>query len=88
MNVFLQDKNLQALLVLFGLTVLAWLAPMLLTVPPVTLGFIVLLVAFVKVRLIMMRFMELHEVYPPLRYAFDAWALVAGGGTIFLYLYL
>jgi len=51
-----------------------------------TAGVAVLVVAFVKVRLVGLYFMELRSAPIPLRLAFEAWVLVVGGVLIGLYL--
>lgn len=47
---------------------------------------VVLLVAFVKARLVGMYFMELRHAPIPLRVLFETWCLVVGGGIIVLYM--
>lgn len=37
----------------------------------------ILIIAFLKARLIGIRFMELHDAVLPLRIAFEAWAVLA-----------
>lgn len=39
-------------------------------------GSVVLIIAFLKARLIGIRFMELHEAVLPLRIAFEAWVVI------------
>lgn len=39
-------------------------------------GSVVIVIAFLKARLIGIRFMELHEAALPLRLAFEAWAVL------------
>lgn len=39
-------------------------------------GSVILIIAFLKARLIGIRFMELHEAVLPLRFAFEAWAVI------------
>jgi len=87
------NKLLWVLVVLLSLTALSWVAPQL--VPPTSnamgskaLGTLLILLAFSKVRLIIVHFMEAGSAYPPLRLAFEAWVAIAGGGTLLLYLYL
>jgi hypothetical protein len=47
---------------------------------------IVLLVAFIKVRMVGMYFMELRYAPAVLRTLFDAWCLLVGGGVLAMYL--
>ena len=51
-----------------------------------TASLLVLFVAFIKVRFVGMYFMELRHAPIPLKLAFEAWALVACGVTVGLYL--
>jgi len=45
-------------------------------------GAVVIILAFVKVRLIMLDFMEIRRAPMPLRIAVDVWVTVACGGLI------
>ncbi len=45
----------------------------------------VVLIAFIKVRLVFLDFMELRTAPLPLRLAFETWALVVGGAIVGLY---
>jgi len=87
------NKLLWVLVILLSLTALSWAVPQL--VPPAShaigskaLGTLLIALAFMKVRIIILHFMEAGSAYPPLRLAFEAWVAIAGGGTLLLYLYL
>lgn len=45
----------------------------------------VIVIAFLKVRVVFLEFMELRHAPLPLRLAFELWALVVGGTIIALY---
>jgi len=93
MNNLNHNKLLWVLVILLSLTALSWAAPQLAplfgkTMGAKILGALLILLAFMKVRLIILHFMEAGSAYPPLRLAFEAWVAIAGGGTLLLYLYL
>lgn len=52
---------------------------------PRLVGTAILLIAFFKVRLIGMRFMELRDTVLPLRLAFEAWVVVMATTLIVLF---
>jgi len=82
------NKLLWVLVTLLSLTALSWAAPQLLPLSSKALGALLILLAFMKVRIIILHFMEAGSAHPPLRRAFEAWVAIAGGGTLLLYLYL
>ena len=45
----------------------------------------IVIIAFVKVRLVFLEFMELRHAPLPLRLAFESWAVVAGSAIIACY---
>ncbi len=45
----------------------------------------IVIIAFIKVRLVFLDFMELRHAPLPLRLAFESWALVVGGTLIACY---
>ena len=45
----------------------------------------IVIIAFIKVRLVFLDFMELRHAPLPLRLAFESWALVVGGTIIACY---
>ena len=83
------DNKLRwVLFTLLSLTALSWVAPQLNALNGKTLGTLIIVLAFIKLRIIIMHFMEAGSTHPALRTAFEAWVVIAGGVTIFLYLYV
>jgi hypothetical protein len=74
------------LILLLFITLLSWLLSNSLLFQGQLLGVSILAFAFIKVRLIIMHYMEANTVKLPIRLAFEAWILIAGLGTIILYL--
>lgn len=84
----LKDKLLWVLSLLLLLTVLSWAVSVDLPLSNKHLGTLLLVVAFIKVRLIIMHFMEANTVHGALRFAVEAWIVLVGGITVFLNLFL
>ncbi len=76
-----KDKLFLVLIALLGMTLMSWLL-----ISSANLGVMILLLAFLKVRLIAIHFMEAAMAHRLVRIAFDAWGVVVGGGIIFGYL--
>lgn len=85
-NSLQKDKLFWVLAALLALTLLSWLILSVLNIDRRLIGVLLILLAFVKVRLIVIHYMEAAKAYLPIRLAFEAWVLVAGGITIALYL--
>ncbi len=87
MSTLIKDKLFLVLAGLLVLTLLAWLISASAGLEIQTLGVILIILAFVKVRLIIIHYMEAAKVYLPIRIAFEAWVILVGGITIALYLH-
>lgn len=88
MTALLKDKLLWVLATLLLLTAVSWAASFMLPLSTKVLGALLLVLAFVKVRLIIQHFMEAGSVDGLLRVVLEAWVVLIGGTTVFLYLYL
>lgn len=74
-------------LVLFAATALSWfLAPVDTKLTSLVPGIAILSIAFIKVRLILLYFMELKFAPQPWRGMFEFWILVAWVALIYLYI--
>ncbi len=81
-----KDKLFLVLIALLGMTLMSWLLISSTNLGEKSLGVMILLLAFLKVRLIAIHFMEAAMAHRLVRIAFDAWGVVVGGGIIFGYL--
>jgi len=86
MSTLMKDKLFLILLALFGLTLLSWLGSVYLNIEPKILGCLIMVISFLKVRLIIVHYMELAKTFPILRWAFETWVLLVASVTIALYL--
>lgn len=86
MQLLKDNKLLLVLILLLGITVCIWLLSTFTLVEGKTLGILILVFAFVKIRLIIIHYMEAGRVILPIRVAFESWVLIVGMGTIGLYL--
>ncbi|MDP7068778.1 MAG: cytochrome C oxidase subunit IV family protein [Acidimicrobiales bacterium] len=81
-----KDRLFLVLTALLGLTLVSWLASSSLGLGRQTLGVSVLVLAFVKVRLIIVYYMEASTVCRPIRVGLEGWVFGVAGATIALYL--
>ena len=86
MQLLKDNKLLLILLILLGITLCSWLLSVFTLAKGKALGVIILVFAFVKIRLIIIHYMESNRAILPVRIAFEAWVLIAGLGIIGLYL--
>jgi len=84
MSALLKNKLFLVLMVLFGLTLLSWMGLNHLNIDERIAGVLILIIAFIKVRLIIVHYMELPKTFLPLRLAFEAWIFLTGVVTIAL----
>lgn len=87
MSTLIKDKLFLVLAGLLSLTLLSWLILSYVGLEAQTLGVILIILAFIKVRLIIIHYMEAAKAYLPIRIAFEAWVILVGGITIALYLH-
>jgi len=81
-----KDKLFLVLITLLGITLLSWFLVFAINLEPHIIGVILIIFAVVKVRLIIIHYMEANKAYLPIRIAFEAWVIVVAGITITLYL--
>ena len=86
MTALIKDKLFWVLAGLLALTLLSWLIVSSAGLETQTLGVILIILAFVKVRLIIIHYMEAAKAYLPVRICFEAWVILVAGITIALYL--
>lgn len=86
MSELAKRKPLLVLSALLALTAASWLLGYWPALAPGTLGALLIILAFVKARLVIVHFMETHATHVAVRLAFEAWILVVGGITIGIYL--
>ncbi len=86
MSNVLTDKLFLVLTALLGITLLSWLLTSFVNFEKKSLGAMILLLAFFKVRLIAIHFMEMAKTQRLVRIAFEAWFFLVGGGMIWGYL--
>ncbi len=86
MQLLKDNKLLLVLVLLLTLSLCSWLLSAFTLVDGKTLGVMILVFAFMKVRLIIIHYMEANRVILPIRMAFEAWVLIVGGSTIGLYI--
>lgn len=82
MQTLLKDKLFIALAVLFALTLFSWLMLYAVALSPKTTGALLLLLAFVKVQIVISRYMELDKAIVPVRIAFWMWTIGVCAMTI------
>jgi len=82
----IKDKLFMVLAILMALTLLSWQMLFSVKLEPKTIGTLLLLLAFVKVQLIISKYMELNKAIVPIRIAFWMWTIVVGGISILMYL--
>lgn len=82
----MKDKLLTVLFALLGLTLLSWACIALAHFSPKMLGGTLLLLAFVKVYLIVLNYMEVSAAGPLVRIGFNAWVWLVGAMTLGMYL--
>jgi hypothetical protein len=82
----MKDKLFFILVALLGLTIISWLSLNHLNLSTETLGSFVLILAFLKLRLIVVHFMELPKTSKALRFIFESWIVLVAGITLALYL--
>ena len=85
MHALTETKLLMVLLALLALTLSSWLFTHFGIVGGKQLGLVILGLAFIKVRLIVIHYMEATEVLLPIRLAFETWILLAALGTMLIY---
>lgn len=78
-------RLLLVLFALLGLNIVSWLLMISARFDARALGVAALVIAFVKVRLIVIHYMDVALAQLPVRIAFEAWVCVVGGITITLY---
>jgi|TARA_B100001971_G_scaffold118806_1_gene109406 hypothetical protein len=86
MMTLLKDRLFVVLAVLLGLSLVSWLAASLLKLDLQVLGVAVLVLAFVKVHLIILYYMEVNRAHRPIRLAFETWVFAVAGILIAIYL--
>ena len=86
MTYVVKDKLFLVLVALLGITLLSWLLISSVDLEEKSLGVLILLLAFFKVRLIAIHFMETAKAQRLVRIAFETWGVVVGGMMIFVYL--
>jgi len=86
MSIQLKSKFFIVLVALLILTLLSWLTLSFLKVSPEVLGVFMILLAFIKVRLIIIHFMELPKTNLAIRLTFEMWIILTGSTTAVLYL--
>jgi hypothetical protein len=84
MSALFKNKLFLVLMVLFGLTLLSWMGLNHLNIDERIAGVLILIIAFIKVRLIIVHYMELPKTFLSLRLAFEAWIFLTGVVTIAL----
>ncbi len=82
----IRDKLFLVLVALLCITLLSWLLISSVNLEEKSLGVMILLLAFFKVRLIAIHFMETAKAQRLVRIAFETWGVVVGGMIIFGYL--
>lgn len=82
----LKDKLLLVLAALLSLTLASWYLMAYVELEGKMLGALLLLLAFIKVRLIIVHYMEGVKAQLPIRLLFEAWVFVVAAITIGLYL--
>jgi len=80
-----KDKLFIVLLTLLGLTLLSWCILNFTDLSVKWAGMLVLLIAFVKVRLIVIHYMEANKAALPIRMAFEAWLWGTTIAVLWLY---
>lgn len=86
MAALLKDRLFLVLLALLAITLVSWLLVGSGSLDTEVLGALVLVLAFVKVRMIVIHYMEASTVPRPLRLGFEAWVVLVGLMTVALYL--
>ncbi|OUS25256.1 hypothetical protein A9Q99_21935 [Gammaproteobacteria bacterium 45_16_T64] len=81
-----KDKLFLVLVALLGITMVSWLFISSANLEEKSLGVVILLLAFFKVRLIAIHFMETAMAHRLVRIAFETWGAVVGGMMILGYL--
>ncbi len=82
----IKEKPFLVLLTLLALTLMAWLLGSIPALNARMLGTLILVIAFVKARVVIVHFMETHATRRSIRLAFEAWILLVGTITLGLYL--
>ena len=82
----LHDELFRVYVGLLGITALSWFASHSAILEGANLGAALLVLAFVKARLIIVHFMEAAAVHIVIRLAFEGWVIVAAATTIGLLL--
>ncbi len=81
-----KDKLFLVLVALLGITLMSWLLISIVDLEEKSLGVMILLLAFFKVRLIAIHFMETAKAQRLVRIAFETWGVAVGGMIVFGYL--
>lgn len=81
-----KDKLFWILLLLLSITLLSWGLSYSAALNEKNFGALLLVLAFLKVRLIVVHYMEANRAVLPLRIAFESWVIGVGLMTILLYL--
>ncbi len=74
------------LVALLAITATAWVVSTFNLLSGTQLGIALIVLAFIKARLIIRHYMEVAEAILPVRIAFDVWLLAAAAGTLLFYL--
>jgi hypothetical protein len=86
MQAILKDRLFLLLGILLGITLLSWVLSHTLALESQMLGIALILLAFLKVRLIIVHYMETKIAIPAIKIAFDVWVFVVAAITLWLYL--
>lgn len=81
-----RDKLFWVLLILLSITLLSWGLSYSAVLDKKVFGALLLALAFLKVRLIVVHYMEANRAVLPLRIAYESWIIGVGLMTIVLYL--
>lgn len=84
--IWMKDKLLLVLFVLLGITLFSWGLNFSIALDEKSFGVALLVLAFLKVRLIVVHYMESSKAILPLRIAVESWVFGTGLATIILYL--
>ncbi len=86
MHLLYKDKLFLVLAALLSLTLLSWFLVRFINIDLKNMGVLLIFLAFFKVRLVTVHFMEIKKADRPVMIAFELWVLVVWGITTVLYL--
>ena len=85
MAFFTRHKLLIVLIALLAITALAWAMTRSAIISGQALALFIVLLAFIKARLIIIHYMDVSAAHAAVRWAFEAWVVIAALGTVLLY---